>query len=147
MCVNVVMNECYATMVINIKKLGLSIDSKAEIPIYVQLKNQLRYLIQNRILKPGEQLPTVRELAVELSITANTVARVYTELAAEGIIELLQGKGTFVAEYPETSKKKDKIIEAESILAGAVKTLRGLGLSDFEIRDLLVEVSENITQF
>src|SRR4030065_2749212 len=67
--------------------LDISLDYKSEIPIYVQLKNQLRYLIQSQQLEPERQLPTMRQLALDLGIDANTVARVYRELGEEGLIE------------------------------------------------------------
>ncbi len=130
-----------------LKKFHIRVDPKAEIPIYVQLKNQLRYLLQSRELVPGEQLPTVRELAVELSITANTVARVYAELESEGLILRVQGKGTFVAEFPKPRTETDTISQAREILSGSLKSLRGLGLTDFEIKNLLMEVSSNLNQF
>lgn len=131
----------------DIKRLKLAVDPKSEIPLYVQLKNQLRYLIQNKILAPGEQLPTVRELAVELSITANTVARVYTDLESEGLVYSIQGKGTFVSERAESKAKKDNREHAREIVSGTIRSLRGLGLADFEIRKLLMDIAENIDQY
>ncbi len=129
------------------KKFDIRVDAESEIPIYVQLKNQLRYLIQNNILKPGEQLPTVRELAVELAINPNTVTRVYADLESEGVIKRIQGVGTFVAEKLYATTKKDVMEEAEAIVAGCVKTLRGMNLTDYEIRKILRRVAENITDF
>jgi len=131
----------------DIKRLKLSVDPKSEIPLYVQLKNQLRYLIQNKILAPGEQLPTVRELAVELSITANTVARVYTDLELEGLVYSIQGKGTFVSERAEPKVKEDRLERAREIVSGTIRSLRGLGLAGFEIRQLLMDIAENIDQY
>lgn len=143
---NVLMNEWTNTVVTKSNKLGISIDPRAEIPIYVQLKNQLRYLIQSGVLRPGEQMPTVRELAVDLAINANTVARVYADLEAEGIIERVHGKGTFVASKIEPRKATDKLERARELIAGTIKSLRGMELSDFEIRDLLKEMAENLIQ-
>lgn len=65
-------------------------------PIYQQLLRQLKHAISTGVLKPGDQLPTVRELAEELVINPNTVARTYRELFAEGLVEGTQGSGTFV---------------------------------------------------
>jgi GntR family transcriptional regulator len=79
----------------------LSIDSRDATPIYAQLERALRAAIATGRLKVGEQLPTVRELAVELRVNANTVARVYTELERSGVLETRRGVGSFVAATPE----------------------------------------------
>src|SRR5215467_881488 len=65
-------------------------------PIYAQVERGLRAAIAAGRLKPGEQLPTVRELAVDLSVNANTIARVYSELERAGVLETRRGVGTFV---------------------------------------------------
>jgi GntR family transcriptional regulator len=67
------------------------------VPIYVQLKEQIRKAVANRQLEEGEQLPSVRELALQLTINPNTVARAYQDLEREGVIETARGLGSFVA--------------------------------------------------
>lgn len=79
-------------------------------PIYAQLARAIRFAIATERLRVGEQLPTVRQLAVELKINANTVARVYAELEQEGIVETQRGVGTFVRargddQFLRTSKR------------------------------------------
>ena len=76
----------------------LKIDKRSGIPIYIQLGESIRLLIREGKLKPGDDLPTVRSLAVQLGINANTVARVYRELQTDGLLRLERGIGTFVAE-------------------------------------------------
>lgn len=73
------------------------IDRASPLPVYVQLAEQIRLLIHRGALGPGDPLPTVRELAVALSLNANTVTRVYRELQQEGLLRLERGLGTFVA--------------------------------------------------
>ena len=73
------------------------IDRASPLPVYVQLAEQIRLLIHRRALGPGDPLPTVRELAVALSLNANTVTRVYRDLQQEGLLRLERGLGTFVA--------------------------------------------------
>ncbi len=75
---------------------GLKIDRESGVPIYVQIAQQLRGLIASGKIRPGERLPTVRQLAVELRINPNTVARIYVDLEREGLIAMQQGRGTFV---------------------------------------------------
>ena len=75
----------------------LSIDPRDRTPIYAQIEHGLRAAIATGRLQTGEQLPTVRQLAVELSVNANTVARVYAELERAGVLETRRGVGSFVA--------------------------------------------------
>jgi GntR family transcriptional regulator len=79
----------------------ISIDTRDATPIYAQLERALRAAMATGRLRPGDQLPTVRQLAVELQINANTVARVYAELERAGIIETRRGVGSFVSATPE----------------------------------------------
>ena len=78
----------------------LTIDTRHATPLYVQLEHQIRAAIANRKLLPGAQLPTVRQLAVELAVNANTIARVYVDLERAGLLETRRGVGTFVAREP-----------------------------------------------
>ena len=74
----------------------VSIDSKSGVPFYRQIIEQVKFAIARGDLEPGDRLPTVRQLAVDLSINLNTVVRSYRELEIEGAIETQQGSGTFV---------------------------------------------------
>jgi len=74
----------------------VTLDTADATPIYAQLERSLRAAIAAGRLKPGDQLPTVRELAVELKVNANTIARVYSELERAGVFETRRGVGTFV---------------------------------------------------
>jgi len=75
----------------------VQIDSRDATPIYAQLERALRAAIAAGRLRPGDQLPTVRQLAVDLRVNANTVARVYVDLERDGILETRRGVGSFVA--------------------------------------------------
>ncbi len=75
----------------------LAIDPRDATPIYAQIEHGLRAAIATGRLHTGDQLPTVRQLAVELSVNANTVARVYTELERAGVLETRRGVGSFVS--------------------------------------------------
>jgi GntR family transcriptional regulator len=78
----------------------VSIDPRDATPIYAQLERGLRAAIATGRLRPGDQLPTVRQLAVDLRVNANTVARVYLELERAGVIETRRGVGSFVSTSP-----------------------------------------------
>ncbi|MEB2334897.1 MAG: GntR family transcriptional regulator [Anaerolineaceae bacterium] len=80
------------------KKLILQIDFRSGLPIYTQIVNQVQAQIASGILKPDDQLPTVRALAEELRVNFNTVARAYRILDEARIISTQQGRGTFITE-------------------------------------------------
>jgi GntR family transcriptional regulator len=75
----------------------VAIDPRDATPIYAQLDRALRAAIAAGRLHPGDQLPTVRQLAVDLRVNANTVARVYTDLERDGVLETRRGVGSFVS--------------------------------------------------
>ncbi len=86
--------------------MKITLDFRSDTPLYEQITTQIRQLIKTGVLKAGEQLPTIRGLASELSINFNTVARSYRMLDAEGLISTQHGRGTFVLGY-----SKDKSVE------------------------------------
>src|SRR4030081_3439553 len=80
------------------------IDSNHPTPLYAQLERSIRFAIATGKLGIGEQLPTVRQLAVDLRINANTVAKVYAELERAGVLETRRGVGTFVSATPAQAR-------------------------------------------
>ena len=78
----------------------LSLDTRDPTPIYAQLERALRAAIATGRLQPGDQLPTVRQLAVDLRVNANTIARVYAELERGGVLETRRGVGSFISATP-----------------------------------------------
>ena len=77
--------------------IEFKLDLKSGVPFHRQIVDQIRYVIASDRLMPGEQLPTVRELAVHLSVNPNTVRKAYSELEILGILDTQQGTGTFVS--------------------------------------------------
>ena len=97
------------------KKLMLHIDFRSGLPIYTQIVNQVQTQIASGILKPGDQLPTVRALAEELRVNFNTVARAYRILDEARIISTQQGRGTYITEIPPpnvTERLRQEALEA-----------------------------------
>ena len=76
------------------------LDPRSGVPIYRQIQDQVRFGVASGLLSAGEQLPTVRALAVELSVNPNTVIKAYSELEREGLLTTEQGSGTFVSAQP-----------------------------------------------
>src|SRR6476660_8675982 len=99
------------------KKLILKIDFRLGLPIYIQIVNQVQAQIVGGILKPGDQLPTVRALASELRVNFNTVARAYRMLDEARIISTQQGRGTYITEIPPPEVKEKLRIETLEALA------------------------------
>lgn len=81
--------------------MAIQIDRKSRVPVYLQIVDQIKHLIAASRLQPGEQLPTIRQLAVDLEVARNTVAHAYKELNREGVISTRQGRGTLVSEQPD----------------------------------------------
>jgi GntR family transcriptional regulator len=81
-------------------KLTLNLDIRSGLPIYTQIVNQIQSQLVNGIIKPGDQLPTVRALAQDLRVNFNTVARAYRMLDEARIISTQQGRGTYITEIP-----------------------------------------------
>jgi GntR family transcriptional regulator len=122
------------------KKLILQIDFRSGLPIYIQIVNQVQAQIAGGILKPGDQLPTVRALAEELRVNFNTVARAYRILDEARIISTQQGRGTYITEIPPpkvTEKLRKEALEAltQRYISEAVR----LDFSKDEINEIVKE--------
>jgi len=114
--------------------MGLvSIDPRDKTPIYAQLERGLRAAIATGRLRQGEQLPTVRQLAVSLRINANTVARVYSDLERAGVLETQRGVGSFVSTTPEKARpprEHDRRLRAFATRVIADADAAGFSLDD-----------------
>jgi GntR family transcriptional regulator len=98
------------------KKLILQIDFRSGLPIYIQIVNQIQAQVAGGVLKPGDQLPTVRALAEELRVNFNTVARAYRILDEARIISTQQGRGTYITEIPPPKVTEKLLKEALEVL-------------------------------
>ena len=117
----------------------VTIDARDKTPIYAQLERGLRAAMATSRLKPGDQLPTVRQLAVALSINANTVARVYAELERAGVIETRRGVGSFVTATPDKARPARE--HDRRLRAFATRVLAEAGAAGFAVDDLIAELS------
>jgi len=117
----------------------VTIDARDKTPIYAQLDRGLRAAMATSRLRPGDRLPTVRQLAVELRINANTVARVYADLERAGAIETKRGVGSFVTASPEKARPVRE--HDKRLRAFATRVLAEAGGAGFDIDDLIAELS------
>jgi GntR family transcriptional regulator len=120
------------------KKLTLVLDFHSGLPIYTQIVDQIQNLLANGILKPGDQLPTVRALAEELRVNFNTVARAYRILDEARIISTQQGRGTYITEIPPpdvTEKLRSESLAAltDRFVSEALR----LGFSEREVSQMV----------
>ena len=106
-------------------------------PIYVQIVNQVKYLVAAGRLAPGEEIPPIRSLAQQLVVNPNTVAKAYRELEHEGILELRQGAGAFVSDKAPTQQDAERLKAAQALVAQGIQRLRARGITDEEIRRLI----------
>jgi GntR family transcriptional regulator len=109
------------------------------VPIYVQLRDQIAAAIGRGSLAPGAQLPTMREVSVQLAIDLNTVQRAYAELEAEGLLVKVQGRGSFVVEKP---KPRSRTAEIEILAAKVAAQAQVAGVSLEELAVALHELAK-----
>ena len=117
----------------------VSIDTRDATPIYAQLERGLRAAIAAGRIQPGDQLPTVRELAVDLRVNANTVARVYAELERAGVIETRRGVGSFVSASPAQARSPRE--HERRLRAFVTRVLADTDAAGFTIDDLIAALT------
>ena len=122
----------------------VAVDTKDPTPIYAQLDRGLRAAIATGRLRVGDQLPTVRQLAVELRVNANTEARVYTELERRGILETRRGVGSFVAASGSRARPADE--HARRLTAFATRVLADGTAAGFGAEEVIEALKARVPQ-
>lgn len=112
---------------------NFSIDERSGVPIWVQLRNRLVYLIQTGRYQPGDQLPTVHEMAVNLNINYNTVNKVYRSMETSGLIASKRGRGTFVAENLAFDDEDSLESTIDAMIGDFIRQCEELGMTREEI--------------
>jgi GntR family transcriptional regulator len=121
-----------------VKSLFFNLDFRSGVPSYVQIVEQVQAYLANGELKPGDQLPTVRQLASELRVNFNTIARAYRMLDEAGLISTQQGRGTYLLDQPSAEaiqKLKKETLELQS--KRFIKSLAKQGFSVEESQQTL----------
>ncbi|HEY6803346.1 MAG TPA: GntR family transcriptional regulator [Pyrinomonadaceae bacterium] len=115
-----------------------SLSPSHPMPLYAQLSRAIQFAIATGRLKIGEQLPTVRQLAVELRVNANTVAKVYAELERAGVLETRRGVGTFVcARHFEAISSQDHATVLRELVDRFIEEAAAMGFSPDDLLDQL----------
>ena len=114
--------------------MQLRLDFHEREPIYLQIVEQVKSMVASGMMKPGSQLPTVREVAAELRINFNTAARAYRLLHEEGIISTQQGRGTYVLEGPPPAgAKRARRERLQMMVHGWMEEAKRLGFAPEEV--------------
>ncbi len=120
--------------------MQIQIDKTSGVPIYTQIKEQITGLIHAGRLKAGDQLPTIRALAIDLAVNINTVALAYRELDGAGVIATRRGEGTFVASTPgATEMRRIRQKKLRELAQAFVAETRRLGYDAEEVQQALTE--------
>jgi GntR family transcriptional regulator len=125
------------------RHLGIRIDTKSGVPFYRQIVEQVKFGIARGDLQPGDQLPTVRQLAVDLSINPNTVIRAYRELEIGGVIDTHQGSGTFVGNRKPRIDEIERQRMLDQILTELLARASGYGFTLNEVLEGLRQRKES----
>jgi GntR family transcriptional regulator len=125
------------------RPFAFRLDMHSGVPLYRQLIDQVQAAIAAGLLVPGDQLPTVRQVSVDLEINPNTVMRAYREMEIRGILDTQQGTGTFVAQQTidrdaiEHSRGLDQLVEEFAARAGA---------GGFDLEELMTALSDRVAE-
>jgi GntR family transcriptional regulator len=115
-----------------------TVDTSSKVPIYEQIKKQIMGLILVEALKPHDQLPPMRQLALELGINFNTVKRAFGDLESDGVIYSFVGRGSFIA---ENALGGDRLrIDAEKALRAAIAAARVTGITPERAHEVVDEI-------
>jgi GntR family transcriptional regulator len=123
--------------------LNLQVENNG-VPIYVQIREQLLRAIGSGVLRPGEQLPTMRELAVRLKVDLNTVRHAYDELEQTGAIVIVRARGTYVAEKPppvDAARRAEKI---QALAEQAAALAASAGIDPAEVAHEMLQLAKRL---
>ena len=116
----------------------LTVDPRSGVPIYLQIIEQVKRSVALGVLQAGEQLPTVKQLALDLTVNPNTVARAYRELERDEVIETAPGRGSFVRSNGATKSAKNAAEDvARDALDVAMREAKSVGLGRAEVRQIV----------
>jgi GntR family transcriptional regulator len=120
--------------------MQIEIDFRSKVPIYIQIIDQIKHLIAAGVLRPDDQLPTVRQLAADLRVNFNTVARAYRSLDEEGLISTQHGRGTYILLPP--SPENGERLRRQDLDWLTIQYLSDAALLDYTPREVK-EIFEN----
>jgi DNA-binding transcriptional regulator YhcF (GntR family) len=123
----------------------LHISSHDGVPIYLQIVNQVKYLVASGRLEPGEELPPIRTLAEQLLINPNTVARAYRELELAGVVTKRRTAGTYVSDTPSPLARRERLKIVTERIDALLAEARQMSIDTAELMELIQERDELMT--
>ena len=125
--------------------MRIIISNQSELPIYAQIKEQLKEQILNGQIPEGSTLPSIRQLAKEIGVSVITTTRAYSDLEAEGFIATMQGKGSVVLSKDNSMVREQYLMRIEEGLTTAIETARVMGLPDGELDEIFQNLLRRTT--
>lgn len=117
--------------------LLVQIDPHSGVPVYRQIMDQVRHHLASGLLQPGQQLPSIRQLARSLAVNPTTIVKAYTELEHENIIQLERGRGAFIHPDPPAMSPKERHDRLMQLTSQLAVEARQLGIDNDEVRAAL----------
>ncbi len=125
------------------REVRFSLDPASGVPFYRQIIQQIEQAILARRLEPGDRLPTIRALAIELKINPNTIAKAYGELEIRGIVTTQVGSGTYVSDKRIDMEETERTKKMEAALARFIRDMEALGVDRPTMMDLVRTFEED----
>lgn len=122
----------------------IRIDNRSSKPLYEQIVDGIKENVIKGYLRSGDEMPSVRKMAMTLSVTPNTVSKAYQELERQKIIETIRGKGTYVADTSNIKVDDEKSEQIQKELMKQIIELKCMGLSKEEIIDIFTKICDSI---
>ena len=122
--------------------MNIIISNQSELPIYAQIREQIKEQILNGQIEEGSALPSIRQLAKEVGVSVITTTRAYSDLEEEGFITSVQGKGSIVLSKDNAFLREQYLVRIEEGLETAIRTAKSAGLS----KDELVSIFQNLLE-
>ncbi len=116
--------------------MKIIVSNQSELPIYAQIKEQLKEQILNGQIPEASTLPSIRQLAKEVGVSVITTTRAYSDLEAEGFIATMQGKGSVVLSKDNSLLREQYLMRIEAGLTTAIETAKVMGMSEGELMEL-----------
>ena len=124
--------------------MELHISTSDGVPIYLQIANQVKYLVASGRLEAGNEIPPIRVLARQLLVNPNTVARAYLELEREGVVQKRHGSGTYISESGSRLARKERLKIISERVDGLLAEARHLEVEPHELLQVIKERSQSI---
>jgi GntR family transcriptional regulator len=131
--------ECYHTGIQLLETLRIE---QSGVPIYIQIRDQVLRAIGAGLIKPGERMPTMRQVAVALRIDLNTVRHAYDALARTGVITIQPARGTFVAQKPPLDDLSAQVERLNDLAHRTIASARSNGLNPIEVAQRIIAIEQ-----